>query len=385
MKTYCETAKQMFAVHTNYSKENSTSSFQNFIVPIQNQNIKKGDDILKYDGKTIKKRTNRKNEWYLRFYKNGQQKTVYGKTQKEVVKNYKLALKEQPKEIKQDISLKQWFEQYLQLFKIGKVTDTTLSKTKKEFEYLKDLYHTPIKDIEPFETQKILNKIKMKCTANKIYILLNALLSKAFETGLIPRNVMKLVDKPKYEPNEKIALTTEEEKIFIESCNANDYGDFYLLCLFEGLRKGECMALKVNDVDFNNMTLRIDESLNQHTTRTTTKNKQSNRIIPIFEKAKQILAEKIKDKKQSDLLFNAGRNKLDKILKQILKGLNIRHITAHTLRHTFITRCQEKNIPLYVIQAWVGHERGSIVTQKIYTHLNKETNSKYIDIFNGNC
>jgi len=155
-----------------------------------------------------------------------------------------------------------------------------------------------------------------------------------------------------------------------------------LICLYQGLRKGEARALKVNDVDLENNTLRIDESLNTHTTDTSTKNQQSNRTMPIFEKAKEILINHMKNKKQNEYLFDIGINRVDKAIKEIVKNANIRNITTHILRHTFITRCQELNIPLYIIQSWVGHEKGSVVTTKIYTHLNQDTNLKYVDLLN---
>ena len=52
-----------------------------------------------------------------------------------------------------------------------------------------------------------------------------------------------------------------------------------------------------------------------------------------------------------------GKYKLDK------------NITFHSFRHSFITRCQEKGIPLVVIQAMVGHIEGSSVTNDTYTSV----------------
>ena len=52
------------------------------------------------------------------------------------------------------------------------------------------------------------------------------------------------------------------------------------------------------------------------------------------------------------------------------------------MRFTFITRCQEQNIPEFVIQAWCGHQIGSKVTKQVYTKYKASDNSKYINIFN---
>lgn len=54
-------------------------------------------------------------------------------------------------------------------------------------------------------------------------------------------------------------------------------------------------------------------------------------------------------------------------------GLNPKY-TIHSLRHTFITNCQDSNIPEHIIQNWVGHTIGSNVTKQIYTHIQKDSN-----------
>lgn len=45
---------------------------------------------------------------------------------------------------------------------------------------------------------------------------------------------------------------------------------------------------------------------------------------------------------------------------------------SHRLRHTFITRCQEKGVPLVVIQSLVGHIEGSSITNDVYTSVSVE-------------
>ena len=130
------------------------------------------------------------------------------------------------------------------------------------------------------------------------------------------------------------------------------------------------------------MTLRVDESINPGTTDTSTKNKPSNRITPIFKNAKVIL-EKYARGEPGQRVFNIGIATVYEELERVLKKINIRYITPKNLRHTFITRCQELNIPEYIIQSWVGHKKGSKVTKATYTHLNQDINNKYINIINN--
>ena len=341
--------------------------------------------MLKYDNKTITKRKDRNNLWLIRYRKNGTQYTVYGKTQKECIKNYKLTKKNKENkkviEIK-DITLKEWYKNFLQLYKLNKVKETTIKALNYDFAKLKHIHNINIKELNAITIQNELNKIPYKSTRQRVHILLNSLFEKAVINELVSKNIIKLVEKPKYKATQKKALTKEEEKVFIKSCNNHKFGDYYLICLYQGLRKGEARALRVNDIDLINNTIRVDESLNTHTTDTTTKNLQSNRIIPLFENAKNILIKNMQNKSEKELIFKIGVNRVDKAIKEISKNANLKDVTTRTLRHTFITRCQEINIPLYIIQSWAGHEKGSVVTTKIYTHLNNDTNKKYAEFFN---
>lgn len=88
----------------------------------------------------------------------------------------------------------------------------------------------------------------------------------------------------------------------------------------------------------------------------------------------EILQEKITN--INNLLFwDYERNSLilPKRINDFLEKLNKNDISnnlkTHKLRHTFITRCQEKGIPLVVIQAMVGHVEGSSITNDVYTSV----------------
>lgn len=65
------------------------------------------------------------------------------------------------------------------------------------------------------------------------------------------------------------------------------------------------------------------------------------------------------------------QDKFKKIINKL--GLNPKY-TIHSLRHTFITNCQDNRIPEHIIQNWVGHVIGSKVTKSVYTHIQEDTN-----------
>ena len=140
------------------------------------------------------------------------------------------------------------------------------------------------------------------------------------------------------------------------------------------------LAITGNDIDLINKKLIINKAINKNNEITHTKNKQSNRIMPLFNKTIEIIKKYINNQNR---IFNISYTTTQRNLKEILQKSNLpQNISIHDLRHTFITNCKNKNIPEHVIQALVGHEIGSNVTKQVYTHYNETDNLSYIDKLN---
>lgn len=77
-------------------------------------------------------------------------------------------------------------------------------------------------------------------------------------------------------------------------------------------------------------------------------------------------------------------NKLKRqIAKNIINNFRKKKYTLHSLRHTFITKCQEAGVPLHIIQRWVGHTIGSNVTNSVYTHSRELAELENIEKINN--
>ena len=155
----------------------------------------------------------------------------------------------------------------------------------------------------------------------------------------------------------------------------------FLICLYQGLRKGEVLALTGEDIDLNKKLLTINKAISTNNELVDTKNEYSNRVIPIFNKTIPILQ---KYAGTSERLFKVSYYGCEKRFKKILQSHfpNTKY-SMHSLRHTFITRCQEANIPLHIIQRWVGHNIGSSVTNSVYTHTRELAELENIDKINN--
>ena len=136
------------------------------------------------------------------------------------------------------------------------------------------------------------------------------------------------------------------------------------------------LAIKI---DIENKTLTINKNLNKDNQIDTTKNIYSNRVIPIFKKSLEILK---KYKNVEGRIFNYTQRKCEKEFQKIIEILGTKY-TIHSLRHTFITKCQEANIPLHIVQRWVGHNIGSKVTNTVYTHTRELAELENIEKMNN--
>ena len=323
---------------------------------------------MKYKGKTISKRPN--GTWWVRYFHNGKQYSIYAKTQSECLKKLKQALKNIENEQNNIYTLEQWIYKWQELYKINKVKESTLHSMNlllKKYIFSNKIATMQLNKLNGIILQEFINSIEQPRQREHIYIHLKDILNKALINGLIKNNPILLVNLPKYEKQQRRALTRKEQTIFIEECKKNKYGIFFEILLYSGMRRGELLALEVSDINFNDGYISINKTFNDLGQITTTKNGKG-RKIPIFEPLKQPLEMAIKDT-EDKRLYNITENPINTNFSKIRKNTNIQNVTIHSLRHTFATNCLEANIPIKQVSEWLGHSSIEI-TLNTYTHIN---------------
>ena len=147
-----------------------------------------------------------------------------------------------------------------------------------------------------------------------------------------------------------------------------------LLCLYTGLRIGELLALRWQDIDFEKSLLIVS-----HTSRDTEngivledpKTETSRRVIPL---PRQLLPRlrSLKKSSHSDFVVANGDQPLlirsyQRSFELLLKKLHIQHRGFHALRHTFATRALECGMDVRTLSEILGH-RNPTVTLNRYAH-----------------
>lgn len=336
--------------------------------------------IMKYKNITIKKNL-KCNTWYARYRFDGKQYYVSGKTQKEAYDKLKQQIIKlnNIKKLSLEYNFEQWYLTWLKTYKEKSVKESTLKDYNNSYKYLMKLNNKKLKDITNLMITELLNEIKFERRKQKVYELLRDLFNKAEQNKLIESNPMVNIKKPKHISQTRISFS-KKDQMKLEKCNNEKY-IIFKIAMFQGLRRGEVLALTLEDFDLVQKTLRINKSINDKNEIDLTKNESSNRVMPLFEKTiKEI--KKLKIKNQKERLFKLSPTMSEKLFCQMKEEMNLNNkYTIHSLRHTFITTCQEKLIPLHVIQSWVGHVIGSKITTGVYTHK-RETELEYINNIN---
>ena len=364
---------------------------------------------MTYKGKTIQKHI--RGNWFVRVRYQGKVISIYGRTQIDCYDKLKLFVEkieieraqkflqklevltipqapppQQTESKKTGYTLKEWFDEWLNSYKVGNVRQATIDSFLKAFSYLEKLHNVNIQEITSLMLSKVINSTVGARSKDKIHNLCRQMFSIAFNNRVVESNPTLIIPRPKqYAKFEKKAFTPEQERKFISLCLADlDKYEPLLICLQQGIRKGELLALRPNDLDFKQNTLRIDESYDHnYPDDLETKNAASKRTMPMFGMTRQLLL-KYKDCDPDKRIYGEINGAtLGLWLVKLLKDNDLPRMTLHELRHTFITRCHEKVIDELIIQKWVGHAKGSRMTKAVYTHINNDTELKSIDLLNA--
>lgn len=350
-------------------------------------------------------------------------KDIYGKTQKEAKEKLKEFIENKTTGADKS-TLGSFYYDWLWNIKKQALKPSTFEKWEGIYRnYIKPnkgLNNVKLIDIDTMYLQKITNKLLENHTVSQVKTL-NSCLGNCFKyaisinkikfnpiTGIIyPKNNEVIENKENY-------ISEEEQKRLIQALQEDDLQGIILLGLMCGLRLGEAMALQINDINFNTMTININKSVKYVWTGELTKEgkkiyenrvtipktKTSIREVPLPGMLKPILKDLIKKNMENKLKYgelyfdnklifckNNGdyidSKKPNRHLKLALKKANINtDIHFHSLRHIFITNCLSKDINPRTVMDWAGHSDIKM-TMLVYAEINKDKNRKEYEKINN--
>ena len=184
-----------------------------------------------------------------------------------------------------------------------------------------------------------------------------------YERVLGGRRKVYLIERPREEKFLPEVLSQEEVTALLNAIDNLKHKAVLMTIYSGGLRISELINLKIKDIDSNRMQIRIEQGKGK-----------KDRYTLLGQKTLEVLRSYVKQYQPREWLFEGvnygpfSETSIKKALKTALEKTKItKHVTPHTLRHSFATHLLESGTDLRYIQSLLGHQ--STKTTEIYTHI----------------
>lgn len=300
-------------------------------------------------------------------------------------------------------TVEEWSERWLKIYKANATQSQKnhyAAKVKRDI--LPSIGNMNIKDVRTSHLQELLNKYngRKNETVKKLRIAINQLFEDAETEGLIERNPARKLELPETTESPRRPLTELERAVVYEVAKTHKCGAYVLTMLFCGLRRGECLALTVGDINFNQKYISITKALNLqqnigYLTGTKAENMRKKKIksdenigkreTPLPDILAPALMAQCRGKKFSDILFpkSDGKHATNQTSrwwwKSFMRSVHVtagaklyRHkvlvetspfdddITPHYLRHTYATAIYAADVDNTAQKYFLGHSSNDV-------------------------
>lgn len=338
---------------------------------------------------------------------NGKRKWLYGKTRKAVVDKLKKFQQDQAAGLNvtsENLTVEQlltaWLEQIVKRTNRVRVYELYAMIARVHINPRIGRIH--VAKLTTAQVQSILNDLddagKALYTIRNVRAVLRRALNYAVRQGMVSRNVAGLTELPKVEDMEDedstkqiIFLTPQQALDLLAVVKGHRWEVLYRLALELGLRRGELLALRIEDIDLTHRLLRVTGTMHRgggKIYRNAPKTESSRRTLPLSDRLVEALREHIAkleaykaqriaidDWVETGLLFPSERGtpieptNLYRHFKNVAKKAGLPDaIRFHDLRHSCASFLIAQGIHPRVVMEILGHsEIGT--TMNIYGHV----------------
>jgi integrase len=334
----------------------------------------------------------------VRTIKGPKRRTVYGRTRAEASVKLARAMADRDGGLIFDAG-SLTVGDYLDRWLSNSVKDTVRERTYERYEEIIRLHVKPalgrlkLKALTPAHVQDFyrdrLDNGLSPATVQKIHASLHKALSQAVSWSLVPRNAGEAVRAPRPAPKEMRPLSPDEARRLLETAAGDRLEALYVLAIHTGMRQGELLGLKWENVDLAANAIRVRHTLLRTKGRVILgepKTKKSHRTVRLTGAASRALEEHLERQlkvmeRLEDLYRDQGlvfttevgthinpSNLRKRSFAPLLHKAGLPRLRFHDLRHTCATLLLSKNIHPKYVQELLGHATVSI-TLDTYSHV----------------
>lgn len=249
--------------------------------------------------------------------------------------------------------------------KFTKISDSTVKSYKAAYNWCAALYDLPFASLKTDHLQSVIDG----CTADwhtkkAIKTLFNQLFSYALENDLVSKNYTQFVDLGGSAPaTTRRPFTRKEQKLLWQHLHDLDWIDTVLIMIYTGWRIGELLAMRTDDVDLTEWTMRGGSKTEAG----------KNRLVPIHSRIRPLI-EQLYDPDREYLIPSPdGKRPLsyytyrDVYFRRVMEQLGMPDHRPHDCRHTFASEADSAGMNKLCIKRIMGHASQDI-TDRVYTH-----------------
>ena len=339
------------------------------------------------------------------------QKSVYGKTQKEV--------REKLTQITVDLddgtymepakeTVAEWMDIWLETYVKYSVKPYTLDAYQRDCDnYIKPalgyirLSALTAPQIQRFYNSLLTEKNLSPKSVKNIHGVLHRALRQAMKLEMLRSNPTELCDLPKVRRKEIRPMEQNEIQAFLRAIEGSKYEILYQVTLFTGMRQGEVLGLTWDCVDFEHQTIFVNKQLQKTQkvggtyTLVPTKTGRS-RMITVAPSVMALLKKQRSQQAQMQLL--AGQDwenpwnlvftketgghlshfMVYRTFKEIVTNIGLDYARFHDLRHSYAVVSIESGDDIKTVQMNLGHATASF-TLDVYGHVSQKMRQQSAD------
>jgi len=204
-------------------------------------------------------------------------------------------------------------------------------------------------------------------------------MTKDTQLKTIPNPVSLLRNRGKYKPRSRDSFLTEAQvQALYDACRTDQQRLFILVCIDTGMRKGEVLGLRWDEIDFRLGKITLG---NQDAKRTKS---GKARIIPLTKRLKDALLVTLRAQKGSSQFVFPGRKRdargrpvdapmttVKTFWNRLRKDAGLPNVTVHELRHTYASWQIQHGTPISVVRELLGHSH--ITTTERYAKESEDS------------